>query len=149
MSVAQPPLLTVAKLSRQAGLTGRTLRYYEELGLLAPLRSPGGHRLFTPDALETLSRIRSMQALGFSLATIRKVLRYRAYVDEKGRRHLALADLRSLAREARADLERVRARIRHLQCELAQARRSAAQLAHDCAYIEARLRERDKHAKNV
>ena len=147
MTAGPPPVLTIAETASAAGVTGRTLRYYEELGLLQPQRTAGGHRLYPPDAVESLARIKNMQSLGFSLQTIRKVLRYRAYVDERGERHLRLADLRSLAREARDDLDRMRARIRELKRELADARHSVTQLERDCRFIEARLKQREPVAK--
>lgn len=147
MAIANRPLFTVADAARQAGVTGRTLRYYEELGLLQTARSPGGHRLYEPSAIDVLARIKNMQSLGFSLETIAKVLRYRTYVDERGERHLKIADLRNLAREARADLERVHKRIKTIARELADARRSAAQLERDCRFIDGRLREREADGK--
>jgi DNA-binding transcriptional MerR regulator len=147
MSTSNPRLITVADAARQAGVTGRTLRYYEELGLLRSARSRGGHRRYSPSAVDVLARIKNMQSLGFSLETIRKVLRYRAYVDERGERHLKLGDLRSLAREARDDLERLHERIRVSARELADARRSAAQLERDCGFIETVLKKREADGK--
>jgi DNA-binding transcriptional MerR regulator len=147
MLTPNPRLFTVADAAQQAGVTGRTLRYYEELGLIQSARSPGGHRRYEASAVDELARIKNMQSLGFSLETIRKVLRYRAYVDERGERHLKLADLRSLAREARDDLERLQKRIRISARELADARRSAAQLERDCGFIESALRKREADGK--
>jgi DNA-binding transcriptional MerR regulator len=147
MLSSNPRLFTVAAAAEQAGVTGRTLRYYEELGLIRSERSPGGHRRYEASAVDQLARIKNMQSLGFSLETIRKVLRYRAYVDERGERHLKLGDLRSLAREARDDLESLQVRIRATARELADARRSAAQLERDCSFIEAALRKREADGK--
>jgi DNA-binding transcriptional MerR regulator len=147
MLPSNPRLFTVADAARQAGVTGRTLRYYEELGLIQSARSPGGHRRYKASAVDMLARIKNMQSLGFSLETIRKVLRYRAYVDERGERHLKLTDLRSLAREARDDLECLHERIRISVRELADARRSAAQLERDCSFIDAALRKREADGK--
>jgi DNA-binding transcriptional MerR regulator len=147
MVSAGPQLFTVSDAARQAGVTGRTLRYYEELGLIHSARSPGGHRRYKPSAVDMLARIKNMQSLGFSLETIRKVLRYRAYVDDRGERHLKIADLRSLAREARDDLDRLQDRIRISARELADARRSAAQLERDCTFIESALRKREADGK--
>lgn len=146
MAIGNPRLITVADAARQAGVTGRTLRYYEELGLLLPHDRPedidATGRM--PSTCWRASRTCNPSA---SLETIRKVLRYRAYVDERGERHLRLGDLRSLAREARDDLERLHKRIRQSASELAAARRSAAQLERDCRFIEARLRKREADAE--
>lgn len=51
-----------------AGVNPETLRYYERRGLLeAPTRSPGGHRLYSSDAVTVLRVIKAAQRLGFTL----------------------------------------------------------------------------------
>jgi len=61
---------------RRTGLTPRAIRYYEEVGLLAPSgRTAGGFRLFTEAEIERLVRIKDLQTLlGFSLAEIKETL---------------------------------------------------------------------------
>jgi len=135
-------LISVAEAAAQLQVSARTLRYYEELGFLAPARTAGGHRLYGVADLEIIERIGRMQAMGFSLATIRKALRYRSYQDETGRPTVALDDLRQLAEEARADAAAVRARIATLRRELDEATHEAEQLEHDVAYLDRRLAER-------
>jgi DNA-binding transcriptional MerR regulator len=70
------PDLRIGELARLAGTTTRTLRYWEEIGLLAPSAHLGnGERLYPPAALERVTHIRELQDLvGFSLAEIRAVL---------------------------------------------------------------------------
>ena len=49
----------VGELARRTGLSVRTLRYYDEIGLLAPSRrSEGGHRLYTAEDVVRLQRIK-------------------------------------------------------------------------------------------
>ena len=49
----------------------QTLRYYERRGLLAePVRSPGGHRLYPPEAVTVVRVIKAAQRLGFTLEEI-------------------------------------------------------------------------------
>lgn len=62
---------------KRTGLTPRAIRYYEEVGLLAPQsRTAGGFRLFTETDIATLLRIKELQTLlGFSLAEIKESLR--------------------------------------------------------------------------
>ena len=69
-------LLTIGRAADQAGVTARTLRYYEQLGLLAPTaRSVGGARRYGPDDLERVARIRRLQGLlGQDLEQVRRVL---------------------------------------------------------------------------
>lgn len=67
----------IGEAAEQVGVSCRTLRYYEELGLLAPSQhSAGGARRYTPDDLARLVRIRELQELlGFDLGEIGAILR--------------------------------------------------------------------------
>ncbi|GEP38113.1 hypothetical protein NPS01_17760 [Nocardioides psychrotolerans] len=48
----------IGDVARRTGVTERTLRYYEELGLLAPVRGAGGRRRYDGRTLDRLYRIR-------------------------------------------------------------------------------------------
>lgn len=136
-------LLSVAETATRLNVSPRTLRYYEELGFIMPSRTAGGHRLFGPAEIATLERIARLQALGFSLATIRKALRYRSYRDERtGRHRVADEDLRVLVGEARADADALRARIAELRREIVEATRELEGLDHDVAFLEGVLSAR-------
>lgn len=68
-------LLKVGELAARTGVTVRTLHHYEEIGLLKPSRrTESGHRLYAPQDVERLHRIRSLRQLGFSLEEIRGCL---------------------------------------------------------------------------
>ncbi len=70
-AAAEAPSLAIADVCRQLGLSPRTLRYYEELGLLPGVRRrAGGRRVYGPDELERLRFIGRLKALGLSLAEI-------------------------------------------------------------------------------
>jgi MerR family transcriptional regulator, repressor of the yfmOP operon len=73
---ASPPLLRIQEVASETGLTARAIRYYEEMGLLAPAaRSGGAYRLYDRDDLERLRFIRGLRDdAGFSLADIRQLL---------------------------------------------------------------------------
>jgi len=68
--------LQIGEAAESLGLTQRTLRYYEEKGLLdPPTRMDGGFRLYSPEDVERLGRIIELKSLlGFSLAEIREML---------------------------------------------------------------------------
>jgi DNA-binding transcriptional MerR regulator len=70
------PLLRIQEVGAALGLTTRTLRYYEELGLLKPAaRSEGDYRLYDEDDLERLRFIKGLRDdAGFSLAEIGQLL---------------------------------------------------------------------------
>jgi MerR family transcriptional regulator, thiopeptide resistance regulator len=66
-----PAVWKVGELARQTGLTVRTLRYYDEIGLLTPShRTEAGYRLYTVHDIVRLQQIRSLRQLGFSLEEI-------------------------------------------------------------------------------
>ena len=62
--------MTIGDMVRRTGLTERTLRYYEELGLLSPARDAGGRRRYDDATLERLYRIRLLRELGTPLAEV-------------------------------------------------------------------------------
>ena len=64
----------VGQLAELAGVSTRTLRYYEEEGLLRPSRSANGYRVYTARDAERLASILSMRACGLSVATIHRLL---------------------------------------------------------------------------
>jgi DNA-binding transcriptional MerR regulator len=67
--------LSSGDLARATGSTLRTIRFYEEEGLLKPaVVSDGGHRRYTEDDLERLRLIGDLRELGLSLCEIRAVL---------------------------------------------------------------------------
>ncbi len=62
-------------MASAAGVGPQTLRYYERRGLLPPPeRTPGGHRLYPPEAITVLRVIRAAQRLGFTLREISELL---------------------------------------------------------------------------
>ncbi len=71
--------LSSGDLARATGNTVRTIRFYEEEGLLKPaVVSDGGHRRYTEDDLERLGLISDLRELGLSLCEIRSILDLRA-----------------------------------------------------------------------
>jgi DNA-binding transcriptional MerR regulator/uncharacterized glyoxalase superfamily protein PhnB len=96
--------LTIGEVARRTGLTPRTLRYYEDLGLLDPARTSAGRRVYDAAALDRLYRIRLLRSLGTPIADVAPD---RTDLRDLARRHLADIDTR-LAETARKR-ERVRA----------------------------------------
>ncbi len=69
-------LIKVGDLARATNRTVRTLRYYEELGLLRPARrSEGGFRLYAPQDTRRVEMITELQELGLSLEKIASIVR--------------------------------------------------------------------------
>ncbi|HEX4928830.1 MAG TPA: MerR family transcriptional regulator [Burkholderiales bacterium] len=108
------PQMTIGRLARAAGVHVETIRYYQRLGLLdSPARPPGGVRRYAPRAVAKLRFIRRAQELGFSLAEIRRLIRFEEVRSCGDTRALAAENLARV--EARlADLRRLRGALRRL-----------------------------------
>lgn len=66
---------TINKLGKMAGISTRTLRYYDEIGLLKPKKlSPSGYRIYGQEEVDMLQQILFYRELGFSLDNIKKVV---------------------------------------------------------------------------
>lgn len=79
-------LMQIGELAERASLSLRTIRHYDDEGLLTPsARSAGGFRLYSGDDLERLLVIRRMKPLGFSIDEMRDLL---ALIHELGRQSL-------------------------------------------------------------
>ena len=76
VTASTPVVFRIGEVAKLTGLTTRTLRYWEELGLVAPSsHGPAGDRHYTPADMARVTRIRDLQKLlGFSLAEVRVVL---------------------------------------------------------------------------
>jgi len=81
---------TVQKLSRLAGVSGRTLRYYDEIGILKPARiSSAGYRIYGQAEVDMLQQIMFYRELGVSLEKIKVLLTAPDFdVSEALREHL-------------------------------------------------------------
>jgi MerR family copper efflux transcriptional regulator len=61
-------LMQIGEAAERVGLSVRTLRHYEEVGLVVPsARSDGGFRLYTESDLARLALVKPMKPLGFTL----------------------------------------------------------------------------------
>ncbi|MGH9032332.1 MAG: heavy metal-responsive transcriptional regulator [Acidimicrobiia bacterium] len=116
--------MRIGELAQQLGLSPKTLRYYESIGVLpSPERTSAGYRDYTDDAAERLRFVRSAQAVGLTLGEIREILAYRdrgetpcTHVVEVLRRRAAQIDQQIEQLESmRAELRRLERRARTLR----------------------------------
>lgn len=114
-AIEGPALFTIEQVAAQTALTKRTLRYYEEVGLLPPTgRTEGNYRRYTREDIQRLERIKNLRdLLGFSLADIREILQAE---DERHQLKVAYCQETEAAGKL-AQLELVDETIRH-QLEL-------------------------------
>lgn len=109
--------MRIGELAEKSGRTERTLRFYEELGLLVPAaRTKGGFRLYDENALLRIHWISRLQELGFSLPEIKDFL-----VEVQGNHHgpAMMGDLRSFYAKKLAETRATIARLQGLEQELA------------------------------
>ncbi len=92
--------MRIGEVARQAGTTPKTIRYYEEIGLMPEaVRAPNGYRDYGEDAVYRLAFIRDAQASGLSLSEIHSILDLRSrgqstceHVAGLLERHLSILD---------------------------------------------------------
>jgi DNA-binding transcriptional MerR regulator len=109
-------LLKIGDFARIARTNLRTLRYYEELGLMRPAsRSQGGFRYYRPSDIHRLEMIHDLQALGLPLEKIRDLMATREGADDREsfleRVRAALDEQERLLKERIGGLEEQRVRI--------------------------------------
>ncbi|WP_127903819.1 Cu(I)-responsive transcriptional regulator [Solirhodobacter olei] len=107
--------MNIAEVARRSGLPPKTIRYYEEIGLIRPARSGNGYRAFAEADLHKLAFLGRARSLGFSIEECRTLLalwedRARASADVKriARQHLSAIDAKI------AELEGMRATLANL-----------------------------------
>jgi DNA-binding transcriptional MerR regulator len=119
--------LTIGEVSRQAGIPARTIRFYEDKGVVpAPPRTETGYRLYSPTDVRRLRLARRARSLGLGLPEVKVLVReaFAADCTKFGERLLAFIDRqradidRRLAELAAllAELDTLEDRVRHSQC---------------------------------
>lgn len=139
MSASDPKELSqIGEVAERLGVSPRTIKYYEELALVAPKeRSPGGFRLYGSADIERLERILRLKGMGFSLAAIREFLAVRDAAQEATREKI----LAETTEHLRAREREVAARIEKVRQDLESAEALRQELQHDIALCERRMSE--------
>ena len=112
--------MNIGEVSQHTGLPPKTIRYYEDIGLVKPLRDANGYRAFRESEMHKLAFLCRARTLGFSIEDCRNLL---ALWEDKKR---ASADVRAIAKEHLAQIE---AKISGLQ----EMRDTLSTLVRDCA----------------
>ena len=77
--------MQIGDLAERAGVSTRTIRYYEELGIIEPVeRTNGGFRRYCEDQLRRLQIIQGLKSLGFELEQIRELFSLRDGAETGG-----------------------------------------------------------------
>ena len=83
--------MIIGEVARATGLPAKTIRYYEEIGLLCPARGGNGYRVFSDRDVHTLAFVARARSLGFTVADCRALV---ALYRDRAR---SSADVRALA----------------------------------------------------
>lgn len=98
--------MNVSAAARVSGLPAKTIRYYEDIGLIHPARSDNGYRDYTSDDIHRLEFLRRARSLGFSIEDCRQLMAL--YADRSRASH----DVREIAR---AHVTAIEDKIRELE----------------------------------
>ena len=126
-------MYSIGDLSHRVGVKVSTIRYYEQIGLLAASgRSAGNQRRYDRDGLERLNFIKHARDLGLSLKAIAEL------IDLSGHPQNPCADAHRIARAHRADIRAKIERLQRLEAELGRIEAGCeAGTVNDCQVIEA------------
>lgn len=108
--------LSIGQVAQQSGVASTTIRYYEQIGLLAQTERLNGRRCYSNAILERLHAIQTAQQLGFSLSQIRTLLQNENQPLPQRWQELAyqkIDELEALIQQAQHMQERLR---KGLQC---------------------------------
>jgi len=107
-----PPLI-IGQVARASGVPAKTIRYYEQIGLIAPAeRAANGYRLYDADTVEVLRFIRRARALDFSLPEVTELLSLWRAPQRSAR------EVRALAQRHLDQLEQKLTALRQLQASI-------------------------------
>jgi MerR family copper efflux transcriptional regulator len=109
--------LTIQDVSRRSGLSGPTLRYYEEVGLIGPIERDASsrHRRYREEDIDTLQALACLRAMGVGIEDMR------TYQANRARGHDAAGEQRDLllrhAERIEAEIETLRTHLDYLRAK--------------------------------
>ena len=123
--------MNIGQAAKASGLPPKTIRYYEEIGLIAPDRDLNGYRAFADRDLHVLAFIGRARGLGFSIEDVRALL---SLWQDRGR---ASADVHALARQHLAQIDAKMEELARMRATLSGLMTSCTQDDHpDCPIID-------------
>lgn len=101
--------LQIGEVAKLFEVSTKTIRHYEKIGLLSPGRAENDYRIYTPEDVLTIQRIRQLQTLGLSLKQIKKIL------NQDSDTQLWSTVLETLLQETQREINQLQRRQRKLQ----------------------------------
>lgn len=112
--------MNIGEAAEKSGLPAKTIRYYEDIGLIKPLRDTNGYRSFRESDTHKLMFLGRARALGFTIEDCRNLL---ALWEDTDR---ASADVRAIAKDHLREIEVKIADLQSMQ-------RTSSDLVRNCA----------------
>jgi len=107
--------MNVGDVASRSGLPAKTIRYYEEIGLVSPARAGNGYRAYSNEDVHRLAFLKRARSLGFSIEECRQLLQL--YGDKTRASHdvqqIAVSHVRAIEDKIR-ELESMRATLQKL-----------------------------------
>lgn len=125
-------MIKIGALAKNAHVSLRTLRYYEEIGLIAPAsHSKGGHRLYAGDDVKKLEVINYLKSLPLSLEEIKEIFTVKRTTPGREKKDQVAA----LTKLLESKLEAVNGRIQELN-QIKDELSGMVEILHECARCE-------------
>jgi Cu(I)-responsive transcriptional regulator len=105
--------MNIGEVADRTGVPAKTIRYYEDIGLVRPLRSANGYRSFRESDQHKLTFLGRARALGFSIEDCRKLL---ALYEDDSRES---GDVKALAQEHLTEIDAKIAQLQSMRATLA------------------------------
>lgn len=129
--------MNVGHAAAQSGLPAKTIRFYEEIGLISPTRAANGYRDYSADDVHRLSFLRRARSLGFSIDDCRQLMAL--YRDKARSSH----DVKEIAKSHVASIDAKIAELQAMRATLNTLIRAChGNDRPDCPIIEDLARER-------
>ncbi|GAA0780182.1 Cu(I)-responsive transcriptional regulator [Roseibium denhamense] len=106
--------MNIGKASKNCGLPSKTIRYYEEIGLVQPLRGANGYRDYSETDVHQLKFLQRARRLGFSIEECRDLL---SLYQDTGR---ASADVKALTEAKLSEVDKKIAELQALKTTLSR-----------------------------
>lgn len=107
--------MNIGSAARESGLPAKTIRYYEDIGLLQPGRRSNGYRAYSDNDIHRLAFLKRARGLGFSIDDCRQLM---ALYDDRERashdvREIAISNVRAIEAKI-AELQSMKATLNRL-----------------------------------
>ncbi|MEX3014506.1 Cu(I)-responsive transcriptional regulator [Gymnodinialimonas hymeniacidonis] len=112
--------MNIGEVAKAAGVPAKTIRYYEDIGLIRPQRGENGYRSFRQSDLHKLAFLGRARALGFSIADCRVLLEL--YEDERR----SSSEVKNIAQKHLDEIDRKIADLSDMRATLSELVRSCA-----------------------